>query len=92
MPALYSISFKSIKNLGFFVFNILPIPPLDGSRVLYALAPDGARRFMETIERQGIFVVFAIVLLFNRQLGEGMGAAINFFYNLFAQIFGVQLI
>ena len=26
-------------NLGFFVFNMLPVPPLDGSRLLYALAP-----------------------------------------------------
>ncbi|HEU4715599.1 MAG TPA: site-2 protease family protein, partial [Candidatus Saccharimonadales bacterium] len=34
-------------NLGFFVFNIIPIPPLDGSRVLYALAPEFARRAME---------------------------------------------
>ena len=38
-------------NLGFFVFNILPLPPLDGSRVLYALAPDGARAVMEQMEK-----------------------------------------
>lgn len=30
-------------NLGFGVFNLIPIPPLDGSRVLYAIAPDGVR-------------------------------------------------
>ena len=34
-------------NLGFAIFNMIPIPPLDGSRVLYAIAPDGARRVME---------------------------------------------
>ena len=33
-------------NVGFFAFNMLPIPPLDGSRLLYALAPDGVRRIM----------------------------------------------
>lgn len=75
-------------NLGFFVFNSLPIPPLDGSRVLYALAPEGARRFMEVVEQYGIFVVFAIVLLFNQQLGQFMGAAVMFFFDLFATIFG----
>lgn len=79
-------------NLGFFIFNILPIPPLDGSRVLYALAPDGARRFMETIEQYGVFLVFAIVLLFNQQLGQFMMAAVSFFVNLFAIIFGVRVI
>ncbi len=41
-------------NLGFFVFNMIPVPPLDGSRVLYALAPDGVRRGMEWIERYGL--------------------------------------
>ncbi|MEO7904505.1 MAG: site-2 protease family protein, partial [Candidatus Saccharimonadales bacterium] len=34
-------------NLGFFIFNMIPFPPLDGSRVLYALAPEFIRRGME---------------------------------------------
>ena len=38
-----------LANLGFFVFNLLPIPPLDGSRILYAIAPDGVRELMERI-------------------------------------------
>ena len=33
-------------NLGFMIFNLIPIPPLDGSRVLYAIMPDGVRDFM----------------------------------------------
>lgn len=81
-----------IVNLGFFVFNILPIPPLDGSRVLYALAPDGARRVMEVIEQYGIFLIFAIVLLAGSLLGQFMRAAISFFLNLFGQIFGISVI
>lgn len=49
-------------NLGFFAFNILPIPPLDGSRVLYAVAPNPVQRAMEFIERMGLVIVFAVVL------------------------------
>jgi Zn-dependent protease len=81
-----------IVNLGFFIFNMLPIPPLDGSRVLYALAPEGARRVMETIEQYGVLLIFAVVLLAGPLLGQFMSAAISFFLQLFAQLFGVSVI
>ncbi len=76
-------------NLGFFVFNMLPIPPLDGSRVLYAIAPDWARRGMEWVERYGIMLVFVLVLLAGGLIGEYMSAAINFFIAIFSALFGV---
>lgn len=75
-------------NLGFFIFNMIPIPPLDGSRVFYALAPDFMRRFMDTVERYGVIVVLALVLLFSQQIGLLMGGAINLFIGLFGGIFG----
>lgn len=76
-------------NIGFFVFNIIPVPPLDGSRVLYALAPEFVRRGMEQIERYGLIVVFVLILLAGPLIGTYMAVAIRFFFNLFAQIFGV---
>lgn len=51
-----------IVNLSFFTFNMLPIPPLDGSRALYAIAPDGLREVMRQIEAQGILLVGLIVV------------------------------
>ena len=77
-------------NLGFFIFNILPIPPLDGSRVLYALAPDFVRRGMEAIERYGLVVVFLIVLAAAPLLSGFMLGAINFFIEVFTVIFHVS--
>lgn len=76
-------------NLGFFVFNMLPIPPLDGSRVLYALAPEGARRIMEQIEQYGLFVVFAIVMLGSSVIGQIMVTCIGWILQLFQAIFRI---
>lgn len=77
-----------LVNLGFFIFNMLPIPPLDGSRLLYALAPEGARRVMETIERQGIILVFAIVFLFSNQIGQFILGVRDAVLGIFTAIFG----
>jgi len=76
-------------NLGFFIFNLIPIQPLDGSRVLYALAPEFIKRGMEFIERYGIIVVFAIVLIAGSGLGTFMATVINFFITVFSHIFAV---
>ena len=51
-------------NIGLFVFNMLPIPPLDGSRLVYALAPESVQNLMASLERTGIVIVFGLVLLF----------------------------
>lgn len=48
-------------NVSLFVFNMLPIPPLDGSRLLYAVAPAPVQAFMRQIESFGI--VGLVVLL-----------------------------
>ena len=52
-----------IVNLSFFVFNMIPFPPLDGSRVLYALAPEPVQNVMRTIERGGITYFFVFLFL-----------------------------
>jgi Zn-dependent protease len=77
-------------NLGFFVFNILPIPPLDGSRVLYALAPEFVRTGMRFIESYGIILVFALVIFAGAFIGTYMSTVINFFISAFMTIFMVQ--
>jgi Zn-dependent protease len=57
-------------NIGFFVFNLIPIPPLDGSRVLYAFAPEPVQRFMEQIEAMG-FLVILFIFIFAFQFISG---------------------
>lgn len=91
-PTVFSLILTLLVevNLGFFIFNMIPIPPLDGSRVLYALAPEFVRRGMEAMERLGVMVIFAIVLLANSLIMAYMVGAIEFFLGLFSRIFGVS--
>lgn len=73
-------------NLGFMLFNLIPVPPLDGSRVLYAIVPDAIREIMNKIENYGIILVYILILLFGNLLSSllisGMAGIINFFYML----------
>ena len=66
MPGIVGLIFTELVlvNLGFGIFNLIPIPPLDGSRVLYALAPDEVREGMEKFEKIGIIVVMILVIVF----------------------------
>lgn len=76
-------------NLGFFLFNIIPIPPLDGSRVLFALSPDFMRKIMAMLEqRLGLIIIFVIVMLASPLIGQFMGAGINTMLDFFRLIFG----
>ena len=73
-------------NLGFMIFNLIPIPPLDGSRVLYAISPDGFRRILASIERYGLIIVYLLIFLFGEVFSHimvnGMNGILSFFYLL----------
>ena len=49
-------------NVVLFVFNMVPIPPLDGSRLIYALVPESIQEVMASFERYGIMLVFLLLI------------------------------
>jgi Zn-dependent protease len=53
----------TLINVSLFVFNMIPFPPLDGSRVLYAFAPEPLQRVMRAIEGFGLTAILIFVLL-----------------------------
>lgn len=67
-------------NLGFFVFNMIPFPPLDGSRLLYAFAPEPIQRFMQRIEQAGFMTILVFMLLFFPVIGPAVGNIVEGLY------------
>jgi Zn-dependent protease len=53
-------------NIGFFIFNMIPFPPLDGSRVLYAFAPEPVQEIMLRIEQMGFTAIIIFMLIIFR--------------------------
>lgn len=50
-------------SIGLGIFNLIPIPPLDGSKVLFALLPDSVYLKLMRYERYGMIIILALVLL-----------------------------
>lgn len=52
-----------VVNLAMFVFNLIPIPPLDGGRILTGLLPKPYAFKFAKLERWGFFIVLALMVL-----------------------------
>lgn len=51
-----------IYNLMLAIINLIPIPPLDGSKVFAAILPDNAASTYLSIQQYGFFILFALLL------------------------------
>lgn len=71
-------------SIGLGVFNLIPISPLDGSKVLFAVLPDAAYEKLMYYERYGLFVLYA--LLFFGALDGFLSRAVGAVYNLFVNL------
>lgn len=67
-----------IVNFVLMIFNLIPIPPLDGSKILFAILPDRYYNLKVNLERYGIFILF-VLLIFG-------GGLLNAIFNLMFRI------
>lgn len=77
----------ALLSIGLGLFNLLPIPPLDGSKVLFAVLRDRAYNQLMRYERYGMLLLFALVFF---DVGSSaFSAAIEWVFELFCRIVGL---
>lgn len=63
MVACKFLVYFCLTNVTLAVFNLIPVPPLDGSRVLYGLLPGRWAEEYLSVERYGMFILFGLLWL-----------------------------
>lgn len=51
-----------VTNLVLAIFNLMPVPPLDGSKILFSILPESAEPFKLFMDRYGMFLTFFFIL------------------------------
>ena len=89
---LYSMAIFGIRiNLLLAIFNMLPIPPLDGGRVLRGVVPEGPARVLDRIEPFGIFILLGLIVLEYMQVVQFLSGFINPPMDFFLDMFNVLI-
>ena len=80
--------FLSMKiNLALAIFNVLPIAPLDGSKILYGILPPRFGKMIFALERYGPFILLGLII-FGRATGVSiLGRLIWPFVEFFSKLF-----
>jgi Zn-dependent protease len=66
-------------------FNLIPIPPLDGSKILMGFLPESARNLLARLEPYGFFVIIGLLYL------GALDPVIHFFRWLITSLIGLLL-
>ncbi len=71
-----------VINIVLAIFNLVPIPPLDGSKILFAFLPYHLQNVRESLERYGFFIVLVFIVF----LWQYLTPVIGQFFSLFTGI------
>ncbi len=80
---LNTLSLTSYISISLGLFNLIPFPPLDGSKVLFALLPDGTYMNLMRYERYGMMILVAVVFGLSRMGISPVGTAAEFVFEKF---------
>ena len=83
--AIYNfLLFAGVLNVNLAVFNLLPIPPLDGSRILQLLIP--AKYYYKFLEYERYVTIVVFILILTGVLSKPLSNISGFFIDLFTKI------
>ncbi len=80
----YFLLDTAVLSVGLGLFNLLPLPPLDGSKILAMVLPDRIYRVWMRYEHLGLIVVIFLMSfnMLNRYLSQGIALVVLFMVNL----------
>lgn len=89
---LSMIELTAYISIGLAVFNLLPVPPLDGSKILFSLISDEKYYKLMRYERYGSILMFALVA--TGILGKPLSQLISSIYSLLVPVaqFGLDIV
>lgn len=76
-------------NVGLAIFNLIPVPPLDGSKILFAFLPHRLQQFRFQLERLSFIIILVIVLL--PQFSDLLSFCIGGIFSLITGIPAMQI-
>jgi Zn-dependent protease len=62
-PVTLFLFYLLIMNVSLAIFNLLPFPPLDGSKILYSVLPPSAQPILELLEQYGFLILIVFMYL-----------------------------
>jgi Zn-dependent protease len=79
-PVGLFLEYLLTMNVSLAVFNLLPFPPLDGSKVLETFLPESMQPVLAVLEQYGYLILMA--LMYMGVFGAIIGPVLNFIYSL----------
>jgi len=84
------LSWLVIINAVLMVFNLIPIPPLDGSKILYVALPKNREDIVYKMEKNGPFILLGLLVLDRLMPISIFGSLFGLVISLISRIFGIN--
>ncbi|MCF7886595.1 MAG: site-2 protease family protein [Candidatus Marinimicrobia bacterium] len=89
LQPFYNMVVLSLQiNVALAFFNLIPLPPLDGSKILFGLLPDEYNHIAAWLRQYGGFILMGLILLGYLSGISIIGGFLRPFINFFSRLFG----